>query len=185
MGDPQRFAESSPDRSLGRHLDFPVKPQGLQSPADRIGNDPSGARRRLAGCKVREQRQPDLAPPRQSSPHCPDCLTPDLRRRQASRVGRAQHELAGRGPGTVELAGEFVEEGSGPASVEPLTAPGKAHPVLLQTVPQAGLGYGLPLLELVDELYDFSQQVTGEFRPEAGAHAAKQQAAEARAGTVL
>ena len=52
-------------------------------------------------------------------------------------------------------------------------------------MPQAGLGYGLPLLELVDELYDFSQQVTGEFRPEAGAHAAEQQAAETRAGAVL
>ena len=69
--------------------------------------------------------------------------------------------------------------------MEPLAAPGKPDPVLLQPVPQAGLGHGLALFELMHELNDLSQQITGELRPEAGAHPAKQQATEARAGAVL
>ena len=186
MRGPQRLAEPSPDRSFRRHLNLAVKPEGLQSPANRIGYRASRPWRRLPRQEVCEQRRPDLAPPRQSSPHCPKCLTPDPWRRQPSRVGRAEHQLAGRGPGAVELAGEFIGGPGAPgAPVQPLTAPGKADPVLLQPVSQARLGHGPALLELMDELNDFTQQITGEFRPEAGAHPAEQQAAEARAGAVL
>ena len=188
MGGPQRLAESSPDRGLCRHLDLAInlaiKSQGLQSPANRIGNGASGPWRRLAGQEVCEQRRTDVASPRQPSPHGPKHLTPDPWLRQASCVGRAEHQLAGRRPGAVELAGEVIG-GAGPAPVEPLAAPGKPDPVLLQPVPQAGLGHGLALLELMHELNDLSQQITGELRPEAGAHPAKQQATEARAGAVL
>ena len=52
-------------------------------------------------------------------------------------------------------------------------------------MPQSGLGHGPVLPEFVDELNDLSQKVTGELRPEAGAHPAEQQAAEAGASAVL
>ena len=184
MGGPQGLTESSPDSRLRRHLDLAVKPKRLQGPADRVGDSPSRARRRLARQEVREQRRPDLAPPRQSSAHCPEGLIPEKRRRQTSRVSRAEHQLAGCGPGAVELAGELIV-GPGPAPVQPLTATGEAYPILLQPMPQPGLGNGPLLPEFVDELNDLSKKVTGELRPEAGTHPTEKQAAEAGAGAVL